>query len=148
GAQGQQGATGPAGTQGPQGTPGQQGATGPQGPIGLTGATGPAGPIGATGPQGPQGQTGATGAQGPAGQEGPPGNLNPGSPYYIQNGTGLQTSANFNIDGSGTVGGSLSAGSFKIGNMLFDYGTASMGNAFLGFGGNTTMTGKYNVAVG
>ncbi len=36
-----------------------------------------------------------------------PGNLNPGSPYYVQNGTTAQTSASFNIDGNGTVGGTL-----------------------------------------
>ena len=30
----------------------------------------------------------------------------PGSPYYIQNGTSQQSSANFNISGNGTLGGS------------------------------------------
>jgi hypothetical protein len=33
----------------------------------------------------------------------------PGSPYYIQNGTSQQTGANFNVDGNGTVGDTLSA---------------------------------------
>ena len=56
---------------------------------------------GAQGPQGPQG------AQGPQGPQGIPGNLNPGSPFYIQNGTATQTSASFNIDSDGTVGGTL-----------------------------------------
>jgi hypothetical protein len=33
--------------------------------------------------------------------------IGPGSPYYIQNGTAEQTSADFNIDGDGSIGGDL-----------------------------------------
>ena len=33
--------------------------------------------------------------------------MNPGSPYYIQNGTSQQSNANFNIDGNGTAGSTL-----------------------------------------
>lgn len=58
------------------------------------------------GAQGPQGLQGPTGPQGP---QGVPGNMNPGSKYYIQNGTTKQTSTNFDIDGSGTLGGTLTA---------------------------------------
>lgn len=61
---------------------------------GQAGQTGPQGPAGPAGPQGPQG---------------PSGIATPGSTYYIQNGTTKQTSASFNIDGSGMLGGSLSA---------------------------------------
>ena len=74
---------------------------------------------GPAGPQGPQGPQGATGPQGP---QGLPGNLNPGSPYYIQNGTATQSSASFNVDGSGTAGGTLTGttavntnGTYQIG---------------------------------
>jgi hypothetical protein len=62
------------------------------------------------GPAGPPGPAGAAGQAGPAGLQGPqgiPGNLNPGSPYYLQNSKTTQTGANFNIDGNGTVGGTL-----------------------------------------
>lgn len=70
-------------------------------------SAGATGQDGAPGPQGPAGPQGLAGAQGPAGPQGIPGNLNPGSPYYLQNGTTTQASASFNIDGSGTVGGTL-----------------------------------------
>jgi len=65
--QGQDGATGPAGSDGQDGA---TGATGPQGPAGNDGAQGPAGADGAdgaTGPAGPAGADGAQGIQGPAG---------------------------------------------------------------------------------
>ena len=83
----------------------QQGATGAQGPQGATGLTGAQGPQGATGPQGP---TGATGPQGP------PGVVNPGA--FIQNGTTQQTGASFNIDGSATLGGTVTASSAALGS--------------------------------
>jgi trimeric autotransporter adhesin len=51
---------------------------------------------------------------------------------------------NGNVSATGTVTGS----GFQIGSKLFDYGSYAYGNAFLGFAGNTTTTGSYNVAVG
>ncbi len=62
---------------------------------------------GAQGPAGLQGPQGAQGPQGPQGVQGLPGNMNPGSPFYVQNGTSPQSSASFNVDGDGTVGGTL-----------------------------------------
>ena len=56
--------------------------------------------------------------------------------------------------GSQTVNGSLSAtglvtgSAFQIGSQIFDFGSFANGNAFLGFAGNTTMTGQYNTASG
>lgn len=85
------------------------GPAGPQGPQGLDGPTGPQGPAGATGAQGP------AGAAGPQGPQGIPGNMNPGSPYYVQNGTTQQTGASFNIDGNGMLGGTLFANGASIG---------------------------------
>jgi hypothetical protein len=60
------------------------------------------------GPLGPTGATGQTGPAGPQGLQGIPGSMNPGSMYYVQNGTTTQNGASFNIDGSGTVAGTLS----------------------------------------
>ena len=115
----QQGAQGAAGPLGPTGSPGATGATGPQGAQGTTGATGPQGPIGVTGPQGPQGA---------------PGDLVPNSPYYIQNGTTLQTGASFNIDGTGTVGGILQGSSVNATNTTTNQAFSIAGTAFLGIG--------------
>jgi hypothetical protein len=47
-----------------------------------------------------------------------------------------------------TVNGSLSASNYLIGGQLFDSGSYSALNAFLGFAGNTTMTGTANTASG
>jgi hypothetical protein len=44
------------------------------------------------------------------------------SPNYIQNGTTQQASSNFNISGNGTVGGTLTAGSFAGGVKLVSGG--------------------------
>jgi hypothetical protein len=49
-----------------------------------------------------------------------------------------------NVSASGTVAGSA----FMIGANLFDYGSYGNGNAFLGFGGNTSNTGAFNTATG
>jgi Chaperone of endosialidase len=46
------------------------------------------------------------------------------------------------------VNGNVSAAGFNIGNNLFAFGSAANGNAFLGFAGNSTMTGRFNTAVG
>jgi hypothetical protein len=57
--------------------------------------------------------------------------------------TGNQT-VNGNLSATGVVTGS----SYQIGSNLFAFGSYANGNAFLGFGGNTTTTGYYNTAVG
>ena len=113
---------------------------------------------------------GAQGTQGPQGPQGIPGNLNPGSPFYIQNGTATQTSASFNIDGNGSVGGTLTAttavntgGSYQIGGQTIlqsannsiivgpSAGTHNTGsvNSFFGFlAGGANTTGGNNVFLG
>jgi hypothetical protein len=76
------------------------------------------------------------------------------SPYYIQNGGSQQAGASFNIDGNGTLGGTLVANAisshtgFEIEGISFAFGSSTSGNAFLGFSGNTTMTGILNTASG
>ncbi len=57
--------------------------------------------------------------------------------------TGNQT-VNGNLSATGAVTGS----SFQIGSNLFDYGSYTNANAFLGFSGNTTTTGGFNTASG
>ncbi len=57
--------------------------------------------------------------------------------------TGNQT-VNGNLSSTGVVTG----GSFQIGSNLFAFGSYANENAFLGFGGNATMTGTENTAVG
>ena len=57
--------------------------------------------------------------------------------------TGSQT-VNGNLSATGVVTGS----SFQIGSNLFDYGSYAAENAFLGFAGNSTITGQFNTAVG
>lgn len=57
--------------------------------------------------------------------------------------TGNQT-VNGNLSATGSVTGS----SFDIGSNRFAFGSFANSNAFLGFAGNTTMTGDYNTAAG
>src|ERR1700728_3685118 len=57
--------------------------------------------------------------------------------------TGNQT-----VTGNMTASGAVTGSSFNIGSSLFAYGSSSNSNAFLGFAGNTTMTGDYNTASG
>jgi Chaperone of endosialidase len=57
--------------------------------------------------------------------------------------TGNQT-VDGNLSATGTVAGS----SFEIGSNLFAFGSFANNNAFLGFAGNTTMTGTGNTATG
>jgi hypothetical protein len=65
-----------------------------------------------------------------------------------------QLAASNTFTGNQTVSGNLSAtgvvtgSSYQIGSALFAFGTANTGNAFLGFGGNTTMTGTGNIGTG
>jgi hypothetical protein len=127
----QQGAAGQAGATGPQGSAGPQGPAGPTGPQGTQGTQGP---IGQTGPQGADGPQGPTGPSGPQGPQGIPGNLNPNSPFYIDNGTTLQTGASFNIDGTGTVGGVLQGSAINATNTTTNQAFSIAGTAFLGIG--------------
>ena len=72
-----------------------------------------------------------------------------GSPYYIQNGTSLQSSANFNISGNGSAGGTLSGNAvnsttgYQIGGTgVLSIGTgASSNNLFLGVGAGANPAG-------
>jgi trimeric autotransporter adhesin len=57
--------------------------------------------------------------------------------------TGNQT-----VNGNLSATGILTGTSFQIGSNLFDYGSFPNGNAFLGFGGNATMSGQFNTASG
>ncbi len=55
---------------------------------------------------------------------------------------------NETVDGNLSATGVVSSAGFEIGSNLFDYGSYSNGNAFLGFAGNTTMAGLNNTASG
>jgi hypothetical protein len=57
--------------------------------------------------------------------------------------TGNQT-VNGNLTSTGVVTGS----SYQIGSNLFAFGSFTNGNAFLGFAGNSTMTGTFNTGTG
>jgi hypothetical protein len=65
-----------------------------------------------------------------------------------------QLAASNTFNASQTINGNLSAtgavtgSSYQIGSNLFAFGSFSLGNAFLGFGGDTTTTGSGNTAVG
>ena len=68
----------------------------------------------------------------------------PGSPYYIQNGNALQSSASFNISGNGALGGSLSANTINSGSFYQIGGipvvsAPGTGNLLLG-----QLTGSHN----
>ena len=114
-----------------------------QGAAGQAGAQGPSGPAGPQGPQGPQG---------------PPGTMGPGSPYYVQNGTATQTSTSFNIDGNGTVGGTLAGNTVNAttnyqigGSTVVNIGSAADDDLFLGLGAgaqNVSGSGRLNVFTG
>jgi hypothetical protein len=55
-----------------------------------------------------------------------------------------------NLTASGEVQGGVvnATTSFDIGGTAFDFGSTSLGNSFLGFAGNSTMSGNENVGVG
>ena len=95
GAAGADGVTGPQGDRGARGLQGLQGDVGPQGAIGLTGpagadgAIGPQGPVGADGAIGPQGDRGARGAAGLQGAQGPIGLTGPAGDAGPQGQIGL-----------------------------------------------------------
>ena len=113
---------------------------------------GPQGPQGIQGPAGPQGPQGI---QGPAGPQGVSGNLVPGSPLYIQNGSGMQTGASFNIDGNGTAGGTLAGNAvnsnagFQIQGITEFNSNTALGNVMIGqSAGNAAITGGSNQLIG
>ena len=87
-----------------------------------------------------------------------------GSMFYVQNQTGQQTGANFNISGNGTIGGTLSASTVSGGSLtstgavnattqynlggsriLDNNGTL---NLFVGVGAGSSVTGGGNVVIG
>ena len=74
----------------------------------------------------------------------------PGSPNYVQNGTTPQSSASFNIDGSGTLGGTLaanavnSAAGYQIGGTQVLSASAGLFNLFGGLGAGAANTTGFN----
>jgi trimeric autotransporter adhesin len=71
-------------------------------------------------------------------------------PVFTSNGGNAKVADSI-IQQSGSsvvVGGNLSANGFEIGGNLFAFGSASFQNAFLGFAGNSTNTGTFNLATG
>lgn len=76
-----------------------------------------------------------------------------GSTSYIQNGTGLQASSNFNISGNGTVGGAFSANTvdstvnYRIGNVPV-MSISGTNNFFGGVSAGASNTGTANTFVG
>jgi hypothetical protein len=71
-----------------------------------------------------------------------------GNSNIFQSSTGIgigTTSPASALDVNGTVN---AAGGYSLGGIRFAYGSAASGNAFLGFAGNSTMTGGSNTAIG
>ena len=52
------------------------------------------------------------------------------------------------VNGSGNFSASVAAASYQLGGRLFAYGSFDLGNAFLGFAANTSVTGANNTAIG
>jgi hypothetical protein len=107
-----------------------------------------------TGTPGPQGPQGPAGAQGPPGPQGVSGNLVPGSPLYVQNGNAPQAGASFNIDGNGTVGGTLagqtvnSAKGFQVGGVT-EFNADGKVNILIGqSAGNAAISGSNSQLIG
>lgn len=64
-------------------------------------------------------------------------------------GVGTTTpAAALDVNGNGNFSGNVAAAGYQLGGSLFDYGSFNLSNAFLGFAGNTTMTGGGNTAIG
>jgi hypothetical protein len=55
---------------------------------------------------------------------------------------------NQSVKGNVTATGTVSGGGFMLGSKLFGFGSYANGNAFLGFAGNSSMTGGANTATG
>jgi hypothetical protein len=62
--------------------------------------------------------------------------------------TNLNVVENLVSGGTVTAGGAVTASTFNIGANIFAFGSSATGNAFLGFAGNSTMTGDLNAATG
>jgi hypothetical protein len=85
-----------------------------------------------------------------------PGAMSLGDTYTVSINTSVvpQLAAANTFTGNQTVDGNLSAtgvvtgSSYQIGSNRFAFGSYGNGNAFLGFAGNTTMTGVVNTAAG
>ncbi len=77
-----------------------------------------------------------------------------GSPFYVQNGTTLQTGTSFNIDGSGTTGGTLSGNAvntvtnYQLGGSALLGADSSSLNLALGFNTGATSSGSQNTFLG
>ena len=56
--------------------------------------------------------------------------------------------ANQTVNGNLSATGSVTGSAFDIGGEAIAFGTYSLANSFLGFSGNSTMTGNYNAAAG
>jgi hypothetical protein len=67
----------------------------------------------------------------------------------IENSILTQTgTSGINVAGSLTATGAVGGKSFKLGDRLFAFGSYANFNAFLGFAGNSTMTGQGNTGIG
>jgi hypothetical protein len=86
-----------------------------------------------------------------------------GNSEFFETGSGASTKVGINtttpatmldVNGAATVRGFLTAtgvvsgSSFSIGGKSFAFGSSSLANAFLGFAGNSTMTGDGNTGIG
>src|SRR5271157_5240158 len=67
---------------------------------------------------------------------------------YAQLGTANTFIGNQTVNGNLSATGVVTGSSFQIGSNLFAYGSYASNNAFLGFAGNTTMSGGLNTAAG
>ena len=64
-------------------------------------------------------------------------------------GVGTTTpAAALDVNGNGNFSGNVAAAGYQLGGSLFDYGSFNLGNALLGFAGNTAMTGANNIGIG
>jgi hypothetical protein len=64
-------------------------------------------------------------------------------------GVGTTTpAAALDVNGSGMFSGTVAATAYQLGNNLFAYGSFNLGNALLGFAGNSGITGANNTATG
>ncbi len=77
-------------------------------------------------------------------------NLNTGltDGRYAQLSAANTFSGNQIVNGNLSATGAMTGSSFQIGSNLFDYGSYANRNAFLGFAGNSTMTGLDNTGSG
>jgi len=76
----------------------------------------------------------------------------PGSSYYIQNGTGQQTAANFNVDGTGTASIFNAVTAYRLNGLDINTAGTLSNVAYLNqanaFSGNLSVTGTNTLTVG